>query len=51
MHSLGAINDHSLKQRTLDWTVKSGDVKMQDFFYPIGAVSSRYLYHELISIL
>ena len=29
----------ALKQRTLDWTVKSGDVKLQDFFYPIGPVA------------
>lgn len=26
--------------RTLDWAVKSGDVKTQDFFYPIGGVAS-----------
>ena len=30
----------SLKLRTLDWAVKSGDIKLQDFFYPIGAVAS-----------
>lgn len=40
MHSLGASKSKALKLRTLDWAVKSGDVKLQDFFYPIGAVSS-----------
>jgi hypothetical protein len=30
----------ALKLRTLDWAVKSGDVKTQDFFYPIGGVAS-----------
>jgi hypothetical protein len=29
----------ALKLATLDWAVKSGDVKLQDFFYPIGAVA------------
>jgi aminopeptidase N len=24
----------------MDWAVKSGDLKTQDFFYPIGAVAS-----------
>lgn len=24
----------------MDWAVKSGDLKLQDFFYPIGAVSA-----------
>jgi hypothetical protein len=42
MHSLGAVSDPKLKLRTLDWAVKSGDVKLQDFFYPIGAVANRY---------
>ncbi len=40
MFSLGATNDIALKKRTLDWAVKSGDVKLQDFFYPLGAVAS-----------
>ena len=40
LHSLGAAGSIELKLRTLDWAVKSGDVKLQDFFYPIGAVSS-----------
>jgi puromycin-sensitive aminopeptidase len=40
MHTLGAAPQVHLKQRTLDWAVKSGDVKLQDFFYPIGAVAS-----------
>ena len=37
--SLGAAKQIDLKKRTLDWAVKSGDVKLQDFFYPIGSVS------------
>lgn len=40
MHSLGAASSRELKLRTLDWAVKSGDVKLQDFFYPIRAVAS-----------
>lgn len=40
MNSLGATKDLALKARTLDWAVKSGDVKLQDFFYPISAVAS-----------
>lgn len=43
MHSLGAVGDEKLKLRTLDWAVKSGDVKLQDFFYPIGSVGGRYV--------
>jgi puromycin-sensitive aminopeptidase len=39
MNSLGASKSSSLKLRTLDWAVKSGDVKLQDFFYPIGSVT------------
>lgn len=39
MNSLGAAPTKELKLRTLDWAVKSGDVKLQDFFYPIGSVS------------
>jgi aminopeptidase N len=40
MNSLGATTDSALKLRTLDWAVKSGDVKLQDFFYPIGSVAT-----------
>ena len=39
MYTLGASRDKGLKQRTLDWAVKSGQVKMQDTFYPIGSVT------------
>ena len=39
MFTLGATKDRALKQRTLDWAVKSGQVKLQDAFYPIGSVS------------
>ena len=40
MHTLGSAQQPALKLKTLDWAVKSGDVKLQDFFYPIGAVAS-----------
>ena len=39
MYTLGATRDMKLKQRTLDWAVKSGEVKMQDTFYPMGSVA------------
>jgi hypothetical protein len=39
MNTLGASRTKALKQRTLDWAVKSGQVKMQDMFYPIGSVA------------
>lgn len=39
MFSLGASRDVALKKKTLDWAVKSGEVKLQDFFYPIGSVT------------
>jgi len=39
MFSLGATHDMALKKETLDWAVKSGEVKLQDFFYPIGSVA------------
>jgi hypothetical protein len=39
MSTLGASRDAGLKQRTLDWALKSGQVKMQDTFYPIGSVT------------
>ena len=38
-HSLGATSSPSLKLATLDWALKSGDVKLQDIFSPIGTVS------------
>ena len=37
---IGATSSPELKLRTLDWCVKSGDVKLQDFFYPIGSIST-----------
>ena len=40
MFTLGAARSIALKQRTLDWAVKSGQVKMQDTFYPIGSVTT-----------
>lgn len=40
MNSLGATRLPQLKLATLDWALKSGDVKLQDCFYPLGAVSS-----------
>lgn len=40
MSCLGATNDATLKLKTLDWTIKSNDVKLQDYFYAIGAVAS-----------
>jgi puromycin-sensitive aminopeptidase len=39
MQALGSAPSKELKIRTLDWAVKSGDVKLQDFFYAIGGVS------------
>jgi puromycin-sensitive aminopeptidase len=39
MNALGAAPGKELKLRTLDWAVKSGDIKLQDFFYPMGTVS------------
>lgn len=44
MLSLGACELPGMKHRTLDWAVKSGDIKLQDFFYPLGAVASRLIY-------
>jgi len=35
--TLGVTNDPKLKLRTLEWSV-SGEVKLQDFFYPMGSV-------------
>jgi len=37
--ALGATPSVALKLRTLDWAIKSGDIKTQDFFYPIGPVA------------
>ena len=39
MFTLGAAPGRALKLRTLDWAVKSGEVKLQDFFYPMGSVA------------
>jgi len=39
MFTLGAAVDPALKMRTLEWAVKGGDVKLQDFFYPLGSVA------------
>lgn len=35
--TLGSSNDVKLKKQTLEWSI-SGDVKLQDFFYPMGSV-------------
>lgn len=35
--TLGFIKEKSLKMRTLEWAL-SGEVKLQDFFYPMGSV-------------
>jgi puromycin-sensitive aminopeptidase len=37
--SLGHSADPKLKQRTLAWSI-SGEIKLQDFFYPMGSVRS-----------
>jgi puromycin-sensitive aminopeptidase len=47
VNSLGATHSTALKTRTLDWAVKSGEVKLQDFFYPIASVSSSLAGTEL----
>lgn len=39
LSSLGHIMDPSLKKSTLEWAI-SGDIKLQDFFYPLGGVRS-----------
>lgn len=39
MFTLGATPSIALKLQTLDWAVKSGEVKLQDFFYPMGSVA------------
>jgi len=38
-HSLGATSSGKLKSEVLDFTL-SDDIKLQDFFYPMGGVSS-----------
>ena len=40
MHALGASPLLALKTRTLEWALRSDDVKLQDFFYPLLSVSS-----------
>ena len=35
--SLGHATDPKLKKSTLEWSI-SGDIKLQDFFYPLGSV-------------
>eukprot|EP00531_Pseudo-nitzschia_arenysensis_P006209 CAMPEP_0116127934 /NCGR_PEP_ID=MMETSP0329-20121206/7097_1 /TAXON_ID=697910 /ORGANISM="Pseudo-nitzschia arenysensis, Strain B593" /LENGTH=888 /DNA_ID=CAMNT_0003622051 /DNA_START=101 /DNA_END=2767 /DNA_ORIENTATION=+ len=39
LNTLGNISDEKLKVAVLDWTT-SGEIKLQDFFYAIGSVSS-----------
>lgn len=39
MVCLGAAPTMALKRRTLEWSVKGGDVKLQDYFYAIGSVA------------
>mmetsp|Transcript_22391 Transcript_22391/g.48727 ORF Transcript_22391/g.48727 Transcript_22391/m.48727 type:complete len:894 (-) Transcript_22391:273-2954(-) len=39
LNSLGSIPDKKLKLETLDWTT-SGEIKLQDFFYAVGSVST-----------
>jgi len=39
LNTLGNISEEKLKVSTLDWTT-SGEIKLQDFFYAIGSVSS-----------
>ena len=39
MSCLGSAPSKALKLRTLDWTVKGNDVKLQDFFYGVGSVA------------
>ena len=40
LFSLGAARDERLQRRTLQWSLLSGAVKLQDFFYPIDAVAA-----------
>mmetsp|Transcript_29685 Transcript_29685/g.53877 ORF Transcript_29685/g.53877 Transcript_29685/m.53877 type:complete len:887 (-) Transcript_29685:86-2746(-) len=40
--SLGHTSDLKLKQSTLEWAI-SGEIKLQDFFYPMGSVRSSSL--------
>jgi len=36
-NAIGSTSDPKLKRKVLDWALK--DIKLQDFFYPIGSVS------------
>ncbi len=36
-NAIGATSDVKLKRKVLDWAL--GEIKLQDFFYPIGSVS------------
>ena len=38
MNAIGSASSVELKRRVLDWCT-GGDVKLQDFFYPIGSVA------------
>ncbi len=40
LNCLGAIAAPSLKMATLEFALRSPEVKLQDFFYPIGSVAS-----------
>ena len=40
MSCLGTTCNSALKLKTLDWSIKSGDVKLQDYFYAIGGVAN-----------
>lgn len=40
LNVLGCVNDTKLKVATLEWALRSEDVKLQDFFYPIGSVTT-----------
>jgi len=48
LSSLGAVKDKVLKLKTLDWTSKSGDVKVQDFFYAIGPCGDGIMGSQLV---
>jgi hypothetical protein len=55
---LGAAPSKALKLKTLDWATKSGDVKLQDFFYAFGVVASgnnggkiAWEYYQEVSLL
>jgi hypothetical protein len=48
MFTLGATKDDALKLRTLDWALKSGEVKSQDTFYPLGSVACNAAGAEMV---